>query len=127
MFSAETNVHFLPEDYYGMSIFVLFPNSGKFSQDREVESPAIEAGPLSPEWELPDELCRKETHSKRQSILHPSECIQDPNLFSILPPSPVHHLQDEAVSAKQSKILQIDPEAKSELFETAPLAQLAFL
>ena len=39
--------------------------------------------------------------------------IKHQNLFSILPASPIQHLQDEAVGAKESKELQIDSEAKS--------------
>ena len=49
------------------------------------------------------------------------------NLFSILPASPVEHLQDVAIVAEKAKVLKIHSEAKRQLFEFGSLAQLALL
>ena len=49
------------------------------------------------------------------------------NLFSILPASPVEHLQDVAIVAEKAKVLKIHSEAKSQLLEFGSLAQLALL
>ena len=49
------------------------------------------------------------------------------NLFPILPASPIKHLEDVAVCGKQAKVLNVDSETESQLFESGSLAELLFL
>ena len=50
-----------------------------------------------------------------------------PNLFPILPASPVKHIQNGTVGAKKSKVLQVDSEANSYLLEFGPFTKLTLL